>query len=115
VARFLADLDGEDFAARDKAMPELDKLGDSAAADFHKALAGKPSLEVKRRIEQLLEAQGGKEHVRMVRALEALERIGTREARSLCEKLAGGVAEARVTREAQATLQRLSRWPAARP
>jgi RNA polymerase sigma factor (sigma-70 family) len=109
LARLLADLDGEDFAARDKAMRELEKLGDSAAADLHKALAGKPSLEVKRRIEQLLEGQNGKEHIRVVRALESLERMGTREARSLCEKLAGGVAEARLTREARATLQRLSR------
>jgi hypothetical protein len=109
VARLLADLDGEDFAARDNAMRELEKLGDSAAADLQKALAGKPSLEVKRRIEQLLEAHDGKEHVRMVRALEALERMSTPEARALCEKLAGGAAEARLTREARATLQRLSR------
>jgi RNA polymerase sigma factor (sigma-70 family) len=108
VARLLADLDNEQFAAREKAMRELEKLGERAATDLHKALSGKPSLEVRRRIEQLLE-RNGKEQVRMTRALEALERMGTPEARELCALLARGVAEARLTRAAQATLRRLSR------
>ncbi len=43
----------------------------------------------------------------MVRALEALERIGTSEARELCAILANGSADAPLTREARATLKRL--------
>jgi WD40 repeat protein len=109
VARLLADLDSEQFAVREKAMQQLEKLGDSAATELSKALAGKPSLEVKRRIEQLLEKHNGADHLRMVRALETLEAIGTAEARDLCAKLADGVADAPLTREARATLRRMAR------
>jgi hypothetical protein len=41
--------------------------------------------------------------------VQVLERLGTAEARELCASLAGGVAEARLTREAKATLRRMSR------
>jgi RNA polymerase sigma factor (sigma-70 family) len=109
VARLLADLDSAEFAAREKAMRELEKLGESAATELHKALAGKPPLEIKRRIEQLLDKANGPEDIRTVRALEALEMMNTREARELCAVLASGVAEARLTREAKATLRRMSR------
>jgi RNA polymerase sigma factor (sigma-70 family) len=109
VARLLADLESEQFAVREKATRELEKLGETAAADLRKALAGKPSLEVKRRIEQLLEKADGLDHVRTVRAVEALERIGTPEARELCAALARGAAGARLTREAQGTLRRIAR------
>ncbi len=109
VARLLADLDSDQFASREKAMRELEKLGDSAATELRKALAGKPTLEVKRRIEQLLEKQKDGERIRMVRALETLEKIGTPEARALCAALAEGVPDAPLTREARATLKRLSR------
>jgi RNA polymerase sigma factor (sigma-70 family) len=109
VAHLLADLDSDEFAVRDKAMQQLEKLGESAATELRKALAGKPSLEVKRRIEQLLEKQNGAEHIRMVRALEALEYIGTAEARELCAALADGVPDAPLTREARVTLRRMPR------
>jgi dipeptidyl aminopeptidase/acylaminoacyl peptidase len=109
VARLLADLDGDQFAVRDKAMQDLERLGDRAATGLRKALDAKPTLEVKRRIEQLLEKQNGVGNIRMVRALEILERIGTTEARKLCEALADGVPDAPLTREARAMLKRLSR------
>ena len=109
LARLLADLDSEQFAVREKAMQQLEKFGDRAATELHKALAGNPPLEVRRRIEQLLEKRNGADHIRMVRALETLENIGTAEARDLCAKLAEGVADAPLTREAQATLRRMTR------
>ncbi|HEY7158758.1 MAG TPA: WD40 repeat domain-containing protein, partial [Gemmataceae bacterium] len=115
VARLLANLDNTEFAAREKAMRELEKLGDSAATELHKALTGKPPLEAKRRIEQLLDKANGPEHFRMVRALEAVEMMNTPEARELCASLARGIAEARLTREAKATLRRMSRESAAMP
>ena len=46
--------------------------------------------------------------LRMVRAVEVLEDIGTPEARAVLEHLAAGVAEARRTREAKAALARLA-------
>jgi WD40 repeat protein len=109
VARLLAELDSEQFAVRDKAMQQLEKLGDSAATELHNALAAKPTLEVRRRIEQLLEKEKGVEHIRMVRALESLERMGTAEVRDLCAKLADGVPDAPLTQEARGTLRRMTR------
>jgi predicted transcriptional regulator len=90
-------------------MQQLEKLGDRATTELHKALACKPSPEMKRRIEQLLERQSSTDHIRMVRALETLENIGTAEARDLCAALADGVADAPLTREARATLRRMTR------
>lgn len=109
LAPLLVDLDSEQFDKREKAMQQLEILGDRAATELHKALAGKPSLEIKRRIEQLLEKQNSGEHLRTVRALETLEKIATEEARALCAALAGGVADAPLTREARATLRRMDR------
>ncbi len=109
IARLIADLDSEQFAVREKAMKQLEKFGDRAATELRKALAGNPPLEVRRRIEQLLERRNGTDHIRMVRALETLENIATAEARDLCAKLAGGVADAPLTREALATLRRMTR------
>jgi hypothetical protein len=109
IARLIADLDSDQFAVREKAMQQLGKLGDRAATELHKALAGNPPLEVRRRIEQLLEKQNGADHIRMVRAVETLENIGTAVARDLCAKLADGVADAPLTREARATLRRMTR------
>jgi WD40 repeat protein len=109
VARLIADLDSDQFVVRDKAMQELEKLGDRAATELRKALDRNPPLEVKRRIEQLLDKQDSAEHIRVVRALETLERIGTSEARELCVRLADGVPDAAMTREARATLKRMTR------
>lgn len=47
------------------------------------------------------------EGLRQVRAVEALEYQGSAEARRLLQTLAGGAADARLTREAQAALRRL--------
>jgi hypothetical protein len=44
-----------------------------------------------------------------VRAVQALELIGTARARELLDKLGRGIPEARLTQEAQAALARLSR------
>jgi RNA polymerase sigma factor (sigma-70 family) len=109
VARLLADLDSEQFAVREQAMQQLEKLGDRAATELRKALAANPALEVRRRIEQLLEKRDNGERIRMVRGLEVLESLGKKEARELCATLANGVPDAPLTREARAILRRISR------
>jgi hypothetical protein len=53
------------------------------------------------------------ERLREMRALEVLEGLGTPEARKLLEALAGGTADAVLTQEAKAALQRLTRRAAA--
>jgi hypothetical protein len=51
------------------------------------------------------------EFLRRLRAVAVLEHIGTPEARQVLENLAGGEPEARLTREAKASVARLSRRP----
>ncbi len=54
VRRLLKDLDSADFAKREAASRELAKLGERAESALREALGGKPSLELRRRIEHLL-------------------------------------------------------------
>jgi RNA polymerase sigma factor (sigma-70 family) len=117
VAKLLADLDSNAFDVREKATKELQKMGETSLSPLHKALASPPSLEVRHRIEQLLETldDSPTEQIYKVRAVEVLEQIGSPEARRLLESLASGVPEARLTREAKASLQRLTHKPAVVP
>jgi RNA polymerase sigma factor (sigma-70 family) len=118
VARLIADLDDERFAVRDKASADLAKLGDLAEPFLRKTLEGKPSLEVRHRIQTILEGLHHAlpaEQLREVRGVELLERIGTPSAQTVLSALAEGAAGARLTREAKATLRRLAlRQPAGR-
>ena len=120
VARLLADLDSEEFAVRQKAMAELRHLDERAEPALREALlGGKPPLETRKRIEELLEgvllsATSG-ENLRNLRAVELLEHIGTPEARKVLQTLADGAPAARLTREAKATLRRLQRRVPAAP
>jgi hypothetical protein len=115
IARLIGDLDAEDFAVRERATRELETLGEAAADACRKVLEGAPSAESRRRLERLLAQQvrsQGKptpEYLRLLRALEFLERAGTPEARQHLETLAQGAPGARVTREAKSALERLSR------
>lgn len=112
LVQLITDLDSDQFAVRDQAMRELEELGELAEAALRKLLAGKPSLEARRRAEQLLEKLRGPlpagERLRSLRAVEVLEHAGTEPARRLLIIIAGGAAKARLTREAKAALQQLS-------
>jgi hypothetical protein len=119
LARLTANLDSDQFAVRDQATRELEALGELAEAALRKLLAAKPSLEARRRAEELLEKLRSPlpsgERLRSLRAVEALEHAGTEPAQRLLIRLAGGAPGARLTREAQAALQRLARRPVAKP
>ena len=93
------DLDAESFGVREKAEQELEKLGDSAEPELRRTLAGRPSAEVCRRIERLLERSRtptGKE-LQGLRAIEVLEYIATPEAQVVLKELSKGAPEARLT------------------
>jgi WD40 repeat protein len=111
VATLLKQLDGDSFSERERAMSELKKLGDGVEPALRTALAGKPPPETRRRLAQLLKdldvTNPAGERIRTARALEVLERVGDAEARELLRQLAGGKAEAWLTREARASLHRL--------
>jgi WD40 repeat protein len=113
VEALIADLDAEEFAKREKAMRALTDAGPVVAPALQKALEAVPSVEKKRRIEQLLDTlssgRPSPEMLRPTRALELLERLDTPEARKLLEELAKGNPGARLTSDAKATLERLNR------
>jgi WD40 repeat protein len=111
VARLIADLDSDNFNVRQRAMKELGKFGDAIAPALRRALDGKPALEIRRRVQQLLNQSRDwtPERLREHRAIQALEHIGTPAGRQLLETLAQGAPEARLTDEAKAALRRLAR------
>jgi hypothetical protein len=96
---------------REKAQKELEDLGGLAESSLRQTLANKPTLEVRRRVQALLERLRGPvsrpELLQSLRAVAVLEDIGTPEARRLLEELSKGVPEARLTREASASRRRL--------
>jgi hypothetical protein len=111
IAQLIADLDSRKFLVRQRATEELEELGHLAEGALRKAMMDKPSLEVGRRLQQLLARLGEvsftRESLRTWRALEALELIGTSEVRPILEKVAEGAPSAPVTEEARAALGRL--------
>jgi RNA polymerase sigma factor (sigma-70 family) len=108
VAPLLATLDSAQFGERDKAMSELEKMGLAVEPALRAALNDKPSLELRRRIEAVLEKLSGGPRLRFLRALEVLEHIATVEARQLLESLSLGTAEMWPTQEAKASLAHLA-------
>src|SRR5262249_42148246 len=66
----IADLDSDDFAVRENATTELERLGELAAPALRRAMEGNPPAEVRRRAEALLEkAQEPASSVGWLRAL----------------------------------------------
>ncbi len=114
IRRLIADLDSDDFEARERASKDLAGTGQAARDGLLNALAGKPSPEAERRIRELLRAlrlhprPPSDEELRQPRAVEVLERGGTAEGRQVLETLAAG-GESPLTREAKAALARISR------
>jgi hypothetical protein len=113
LVRLIAKLDDDKFEERERATKELEELRDLAGPALQKALAEKPSEEVRARATRLLLQVEipitAPELLRALRAIEVLEHVGTPEARELLEALAGGAAEARPTWEAKASLKRLAK------
>jgi RNA polymerase sigma factor (sigma-70 family) len=115
IARLVADLDSDRFAVRDRATRELEQLGELAEPALRKALVSQPSLETRRRVDELLQKVKGPvtnpEQLQALRAVEVLEHLATREARQVLKTIAGGASEARLTQEAKASLARLAARP----
>jgi hypothetical protein len=108
VRRLLADLDNDEFTTREKATEALQALGERIEPALRKALAAGPPAESRRRLGQILDRLGP-ERLRRGRAVESLELVGTAAARDLLRELAKGAPDARLTREALASLERLAR------
>jgi RNA polymerase sigma factor (sigma-70 family) len=113
VKRLIAELDNDQFAVREKATAELAQLQESAKQALRQASDGELSTEGRRRVAQLLRKLAAEatsaEGLRLLRAVEVLERIGSPAARQVLKTLADGQPEARATEEAQAACRRLVR------
>jgi WD40 repeat protein len=115
IDRLVNDLDSERFRKREHASRELRRLGRLPRMALKKRLKTGVTLELRNRIEALLEelqrreARISPEELREVRAVEVLETIGTPAARSLLKSLVGGAEGARLTDEAGFALERLEK------
>ncbi|MBY0528318.1 MAG: sigma-70 family RNA polymerase sigma factor [Gemmataceae bacterium] len=114
IEQLIGELADKQFAVRQKAAEELEKMGELAELALKKTLEGQPGLEVGQRIEKLLEKlvtakAPHPDRLRVLRALETLETIGTPEAYEVLESIAKGAPEARPTQDAKAALERRAR------
>jgi hypothetical protein len=112
LRRLLTDLDARRFAVRQQALRELEGLGPRVRPTLERILANRPSLEVRRRVEDLLEAVTEKplspDELRAWRAVELLEQAGTPEALRQLQRLAAGATAARQTEAATGAVKRLA-------
>ncbi len=115
LAALIADLDNEVFATREAATTKLRDLGATAEPALRRAQAGRPSAESALRLRGLLDIVPpfevrlpvAGESLQGVRAMEALERVGTPAARDLLRAWADQDGNRRLAAEAQSILSRL--------
>jgi hypothetical protein len=113
ISALIADTNNGQYAIRQAASFELEKMGEEAESQLRRAVRESASLESKRRAERALKKleRGGlsAETLRSLRAVEVLERIANPEARQMLTALAGGAPDTRLTVEAQAALKRIAK------
>lgn len=90
-------LGAKQFRTREQATAKLKQLGGQVGPALRQALTAKPPLEMKRRIEKLLDALPPRDvnlppgdALRALRAVQALEAMATPAATALLQRLAGG-------------------------
>jgi WD40 repeat protein len=111
IQELIAQLGDKEFKMRFQAASELLRIGEQIIPTLGKVLSTNPPAELKTNLEKLLsEVTPGlalqDEPLRGYRAVEALEFIGTPQARQVLETLAGGAPGALLTRSARAALKR---------
>jgi WD40 repeat protein len=114
VLQKIRDLDNANFAARQKAQEALVRMGDPIRKLVEKVAAGaEVSAETKQRLAAILKrfetSSPSGDRLRELRALELLERLGTKDAQDTLRRLASGAPGAFLTLEANAALLRLTR------
>ena len=109
VAQLLADFQSDAFAMRARAQRDLEQLGDLAVPALRELYEKPAPLETRRRLEELLPKLEGPartpELLRLLRAVEVLQQIGTSDARQLLLSLADGAPQHRVTQAARDVLR----------
>jgi len=102
-------LNSDDYITRRRAERDLEAMGEAVADDLLRLSRGAGDLDWALRAGRLLDRIGpsSRQAVRARRAVLALEDRGTQASRDLLRRLAAGMPEARLTREARAALARL--------
>jgi WD40 repeat protein len=105
------ELESDKFKLREAAMMELANLREFAEVQLERVLAGSPTLEMRYRVEVLLQKLAklspSPQRLQQERALLVLQWLRTAEAKRLLEALAQGAPEAWVTQQAEAACRRL--------
>jgi hypothetical protein len=90
VEQWIADLNSADYKVRQRASAELLKVGEASLRALDKALAARPPLEAQKRLEGLRDRFTSlvlaDEKLRLFRAIEVLERIGTPRPAKSCSR-----------------------------
>jgi WD40 repeat protein len=109
--QLMSQLDNKKFAVREKALVELEQMGETTAPLIHKAMQSPNTLEKQLRLQKLLDnfdpPFSSPAGLRLWRCLEILESIDTPAARNLLRALARGTEDDPVAREARLALVRL--------
>jgi WD40 repeat protein len=113
IERLVAGLNAAAYPDRERAERELEALGAVGRPFVVKGLRAGPSLEARTRLEKLLATQpdpfATPAGLRQLRAVEALERIGTADAQAVLERLTEGGADDPLAHEARLSLGRMKR------
>ena len=115
LAALISDLDSDEFASREAASHKLRAYGAKAETALWRILQKNPSLEMRRRIQDLLAGKArpplrlplSGERLRGVRAIEVLERAGNAAARSLLQSWVEQSEDVQLAIEARMALERL--------
>jgi WD40 repeat protein len=111
VEQWVKDLQDPRYATRARAHDELARLDEAARPWLEKQLENNPGVEMRRRLELLLQPLDGplpgSEKMRLLRGVEVLEHVGNAEACRVLERLAGGDAGVWLTGHARAVLERV--------
>jgi WD40 repeat protein len=115
IEEWIKDLQNARYATRARAQYELAKLDEAARPWLEKHLENGPSVEMRRRLELLLQPLDGplpsSEKMRLLRSVDVLQHIGSPEACQLLERLAGGDTRVWLAGHARGVLGRVRRSP----
>jgi WD40 repeat protein len=117
LKKLVSELDADDFDVRESASRELGLLAKQAEGPLRAALAGRPSLEMRRRIKDLLRglSKTNGDQLRFLRSVEVLESVGTPAAHRVLSILATGHQGNPLTEDACLALKRLQSRHPSRP
>jgi RNA polymerase sigma factor (sigma-70 family) len=118
VRQLIPRLDSDSFVEREEANRQLLSLGEQIVPILRQALKERLALEVRKRVEGVIESLNGAprpEKLRLLRALAVLEWSDRPEAVGHLRQLAGGAASASLTQAAKAAERRLQEKALGRP